>query len=261
MNTKQERILRGYWSIFIILSIIFTIAPVSAQSNIQNSALSFESLLEADRNVTLTARTTGIIKKIRIKEGKQVSTGDTMIVLEDDAELAEYKRAKARLEYAKTTFAADKKLFDKEAISHIKYLDGKLKYVEAEAVMKRAELNLKKTRIIAPFDGVVTINEQSIEVGHLVPVNSPICSVVKFEPLKIIIYLPEQHSDRFNIGAKAEITSRYKNYLRAEAVVVEKSPVIDPASSTIKLKLVVQSNPGGLIPGMHVIVVLMPAPY
>ena len=253
VNMKQGKTLLGCLGLLVILNVFFSPVPVSAQEG----ALSFESLLEAARDVTLTARTTGIIKEVRIKEGKQVSSGEVLVIMEDDEEQAEYKRAKARLEYTEAAFDADKKLYDKEAISRIKYLESQSRLTEAEAAMKRAELNLKKTRITAPFNGVVTV-KKSVEAGQLVNINSDVCSVVKFEPLKIIIYIPEQYSSRFDIGSKAEITSKYNKNLRAEAVVTEKSPVIDPASSTSKLKLVVQSNPGGFVPGMHVTVVLRP---
>ncbi len=248
-----------YSGIFTVWFIITALAviPISAQVNVvksDNFALTFESLLKADRDVTLTARMTGVIKKVKIKEGEHVAEGDTLLVIEDEEAQAEYNRAKANMEYAQKAFEWDHRLFDKEAITERKYLESKIRYAEAEASMKRAELQLKQTKIIAPFNGIAVIREQSIEVGQLLTINTPIFSVVKFEPLKTILYIPEQYFNHFHIGTTAKISSRYNKNIQAEAVVVEKSPVIDPASSTNKLILIMKRNPEKLVPGMQVIV-------
>jgi len=245
------------WFIYAALLSI-PLSSKSTAAQIDGSVLTFESLLKAGQEVILTARTTGVIKKINVKEGDRVNAGDTLLVLEDEEALAQYHQAKARLEYIRKSSEWDKKLFDKEAISERQYLESKTQYVETEAAMKRAELELKRTRIIAPFEGIVIIRQQPIEVSQLLAVNTPVFSVIKFEPLTTTVYIPEQYINRFRVGTKAEIRSRYNRNLRAEGEVVEKSPVIDPASSTNKLKLIVKGNPGGLIPGMQVVVTFFP---
>lgn len=243
------------------INVTFTPALLWAQSGAArpgDAGLTFESLLEANREVILTARVTGIIKEIKVQEGEEVSEGDTLLILEDDEAWAQFKMARVRLEYAQKAFNGDSMLFTKEAISERRYLESKMQYAEAEAAMKLQDLQLRHTRFIAPFSGIVLTKEPTLGVGKLMRANTQVYSVLKFNPLKMVVYVSEQYSGKFKVGTKAEIRSMYNDNLRASAVVVAKSPVIDPSSGTNKISLTVNGNPGRLIPGMQVVVVLSP---
>ena len=113
---------------------------------------------------------------------------------------------------------------------------------------------LRKTRIIAPYSGVTIESDQTIVAGQLLQTNDPVCILVKFQPLKATIYIPETNVQDIKIGATAIIHSRYQQQMKAEATVVEKSPVIDPASGTNKLKLALKGSAAGFLPGMQVTV-------
>ncbi len=241
----------------IFLPVLF-VTSAFGQTAGDGSSLNFDSILDANRMVTLTARTTGIIKKVYVKEGERVNKGKILLRLEDDEAAAGYEKAKAKLDYAEKTLKWDKMLFEKEALSERRYFESGIKHKEAVAAFKQAEHRQKQTRLTAPFDGIIIIENKFLEQGLLIITNTPVLSIVDFDPLSTTIYVPEQHFHLFQIGSKAEIRSRYNDELKAKAEVVEKSPVIDPASSTNKIKLILQGSSNGLIPGMHVIVSFTP---
>ncbi len=58
----------------------------------------------------------------------------------------------------------------------------------AQANVKQAELNLKRTRVVAPFDCYV--RSEQLEIGQFVNVGSPVAVVVGTEDLEIVVPLP-----------------------------------------------------------------------
>jgi membrane fusion protein, multidrug efflux system len=221
---------------------------------IAQSGQQFESLLEADKTVELTTRTMGIVSAVTLREGGRVSEGDILLQLNDDDVLAQTKQAESRYEFAQKSFEWDERLFQQEAISERQYLESKTRLIDAETALHNARSALEKTRVVAPFSGVTVNPEQPVVVGQLLPPNAPVCTLIKFNPLKAVIYIPEPNIQNIAMGTRAVVQSRHHQHLQANAVVVEKSPIIDPASGTNKVKLAIQGNAAGFLPGMQVTV-------
>ncbi len=67
---------------------------------------------EADKKVTITARTGGILTELRVKRGQQVKKGEIIAVLSDDAREAQVAQATALFNQRKTELEARRKLIE-----------------------------------------------------------------------------------------------------------------------------------------------------
>ena len=88
----------------------------------------------------------------------------------------------------------------------------------AKARLDRAELDLSRTVIRAPFDGVVT-NKQ-VQVGERVAAGAPLMIVVPVASVYVDANFKESQFERLRIGQSAELTSDYQEDRQLQAAIM-----------------------------------------
>jgi len=76
---------------------------------------------------------------------------------------------------------------------------------QAEAALATLDALLAKTRLLAPFDGVVTVRHR--EPGEIVAPGAPVVTLMNPEDRWVRIYVPENRLGRVALGQPAEIVS------------------------------------------------------
>jgi RND family efflux transporter MFP subunit len=97
------------------------------------------------------------------------------------------------------------------------------------------------TKIIAPFDGVIT--RKLADVGDLATPGRPLLELDDPKALRFEADLPEGLIARVQLGAKLEVRAATRD-AAIHAVVGEIAPVADPASRTFNVKLDLPANTG-----------------
>ena len=95
---------------------------------------------------------------------------------------------------------------DKEDIK-IKF-ESTLANLEAQisnvkSVLKNIKLDIDKTSIKAPFDGI--ISEKMVEETEFISLGTPLFTIIDLDPIKIEGYLSEFDVNKVNVGTKAVI--------------------------------------------------------
>ena len=73
---------------------LFRVAVTPAKLEPHNPTLTLSGRTEADRKVTVAARTGGVLTELRVKRGQHVAADEIIAVLSDDARLAQVAQAK-----------------------------------------------------------------------------------------------------------------------------------------------------------------------
>lgn len=140
--------------------------------------------------VELRSRVSGYLEKIFFKEGQIVKAGDLLFVIDPrpyEASLAaakaSVKEVEARLLLAKTNLERAKDLLKSNAISKEIYdtresdvLSTEASLLNAQALLKEAELNLEYTHIRAPISGKVS--QRMVDPGNLITVNTTVLTTI-----------------------------------------------------------------------------------
>jgi membrane fusion protein, multidrug efflux system len=74
---------------------LFRVAVIETFAVPHSRKLTISGRTEADKHVTLTARTGGILTELRVKRGMWVKEGDVIAVLSDDARAAQVAQAES----------------------------------------------------------------------------------------------------------------------------------------------------------------------
>jgi RND family efflux transporter MFP subunit len=229
-----------------------------------------------EHQVEITAQRDGFLSKVLFDAPTRVKAG-TILARLDDQQLSanlEAARAKSRsieadlknwqseAEVLKADYGRQQNLWklgltSQEQLEHAKYkaesdqwdiLRVRETLNTAHQEERSLELELAKTKITAPFDGLVA--RRYVREGQSVNKGDRLFWVTAEAPLLMRFTLPERYFGRVHRQQQFEIMSPNvpgeKHLARAKEV----SPVIDPSSGTFEVLVELIGAPGSLHPGM-----------
>ena len=204
--------------------------------------------LEAAEEASVVAKVGGTVSAIYAEEGRQVRAGEALAQLDDtelryDAEEAQANFEKKQQEFSRSQALYDRKLISTDAFDAVKYDLAVLK-----ATYDIAKLNLDRTVIRSPIDGVVA--KRLIKVGNTLTPNQAVYVVTDFDPLLAVLYVPENALARIRPGQPAALNADALAGRTFTGKVARLSPVVDPQTGTFKVTVEVAHSERGLAPGM-----------
>lgn len=174
--------------------------------------------LSAHEEATVAAQVSGQIEKNRVDLGDRVTAGQELALIDTTSYEALTHQSAAQLAKAAAAAAsAERSLkrvqdLQKDSIASASDLDqavaesGKTQadVKAAEATDAIARLNLDRSRVKAPFDGAVA--QRIASVGDYVAIGTPIAKLVKTDPLRLRLEVPERESVAVRVGQSVRIT-------------------------------------------------------
>jgi len=163
------------------------VKELTAQDYVQTIILNGRS--RANTSVTLRAEIDGKILSLGAKEGETVEKGQEIAVVDPEDRAERVGEAKSLLARRQIEYNAAKSLETRGFNSKIALAEAANNLDIAKTALKRAQDDLSKTRIVAPFDGVLT--QRMIERGDYVRLGDSVITLVNLDPIEIIGYVSE----------------------------------------------------------------------
>jgi len=229
-----------------------------------------------ENQLDVSAQREGVITRVLADVGRHVRRGEALALLDDRQTAADRDAARAKVksleadvkgwEYETKVLEADldrdeqmmkAQLITQQQLEHARYKVEADKFetersrqnlINAQASLQSLQLELEKTRVTAPFDGVVA--RRYVRAGQKVAVGDRIFWVTAVAPLRIRFTLPERFAGHLQMGDSLAITSADVPSELHDAKIISVSPVVDPASGTIEAVAEVVGSSGALRPGM-----------
>jgi membrane fusion protein, multidrug efflux system len=238
--------------------------------------LTFSGPLIVEHQVDVTTQRDGIVATIFVDAGRRARSG-TLLAALDGRQLTanlEAARAKSRsiqadlknweseAEVLKADYGRAQRLWDlgltsEEQLQHAKYKaesdQWDIQRVReqlntAKEDERSLELELEKTRITAPFDGLVA--RRYVRAGQAVSKGERMFWVTAEAPLLMRFTLPERFLERLKTGQLLQVRSPNVPQEEHTAKIKQVSLVVDPASGTIEVLVELLGQQGSLRPGM-----------
>ena len=177
------------------------------------------------------------------------------------------RQARALLEEAKTNRDRQAALFDqgivarslldsaesayKVAVSRFEDAVEEVQIRQALVVQRRTEMALARqqlddTAIHAPFDGA--IQEKRASIGEYLGAGAPLATVVRMNPLRLRVEVPEREAQQIRIGQSVRVTTEGDPNVYLGRI-ARLSPVITPQTRMLIVEAEV-ANEGSLRPGL-----------
>jgi membrane fusion protein (multidrug efflux system) len=204
--------------------------------------------VEAAERVKLTAEIDQIARELPFEEGRVIRKGQVIAVLNDSELRAEARRAEALRNQARVTAERFEQL-TKERIASSQDLDNARAALQvANANVGLAHARLAKTRIVAPFSGVV--GSRMVSPGVYLRAGDTITELARIDTVKVVFAVPERYLADLRRGAQVTVTTVAfpgKEFVGTVNVV---DPILDPTTRTARLTAVIPNPRGELRPGM-----------
>jgi multidrug efflux system membrane fusion protein len=145
---------------------------------------------QASRTVRLKAEIGGLVERLEKQEGDAAAQGDILAVLEVRDRAARVAEARERADQRRIEYDAARKLEDKGFNSKVRRAQALADLESARAALKQAEIELEKTKIKAPFDGIVS--DQAVEAGGYLAEGDPLFTIVDLDPVELTGFVSER---------------------------------------------------------------------
>jgi RND family efflux transporter MFP subunit len=231
------------------------------------------------KNVDLVARVQGFVQSIDYQDGAFVKEGATLFTIEPETYKLKLEQsqaaeagAQASVKQAEADYKRQADLVARQAVSQAT-LDtstsnrdnAQANLQQAQANTRIAEVNYGYTKVVAPFDGIVSAH--LISVGELVGAASPtqLATIVAFDPIYVNFNVNEQDVLRIREEARRRgMTSNELKQLPIEVGLQTESgyphkgkldyasPTINASTGTLAVRGVLPNADRVLLPGYYV---------
>jgi len=202
--------------------------------------------LEAEKEAEILARITGVIESLGCEEGDIVPKGQPLLQIE----AGEYRLRLQQAEASKASLLDKhnrmKGMFEQQLVSAQEFETTSNDLKSAEAAEELARLDLSYTTVRAPFTGRIV--RRLVDVGQNVSAGTALFVVSDFDPLLAVVHVPSKEFKKLQPNQPVLLVLD-SNKERLEGRIKLVSPVIDPASGTIKVTIEIPSYPQGTRPG------------
>ena len=147
--------------------------------------ISLKGSTEPDREVTVRSETMGTVIAASVKEGQAVGRNTVLCGLDVESRNARIAEAEAAVASARLDYDAQSQLEEKGWTTSNRAAATKAALDGAEAALAAAKIELGKTRITAPFNGV--FESRMAELGDFLSVGAPCGRVVDLDPIIVAV--------------------------------------------------------------------------
>ncbi|MBL8688192.1 MAG: efflux RND transporter periplasmic adaptor subunit [Rhodospirillaceae bacterium] len=200
----------------------------------------------ASRKVEIKAETMGKVIEIGADRGARVKKGQLIAKLATDDRQARLEEAQALVRQRQLDFEGGKQLAEKGYRPELKIAEARAALEAAKAMLARIELDIQRTQIRAPFDGV--LDQRSVEIGDYVRDGVVIATVVDLAPAVVMAQISEREVGQIRIGQVG--SARLVTGGSVEGMVRYIGAVSDAATRTFRVELEVPNPDGRIVEGV-----------
>lgn len=236
------------------------LAPVSEELPLTGS-------ITTQRQSRLSPEVAGLVAKLHVDEGDEVSRGDVLLELDRDiaqieagSVAAQVAEARARLKEALRQQDEAARLVEKKHIPPTRHEAAQAVVAMDSAALERLKKELERQRellrrhsVSAPFAGVIT--RKMVEEGEWVNIDTPLFQLTEIDRLRVNVPVPQFHFADVQVGAPVRVVFDAYPGREFPAKVTMKVPLSSEAARTFPVRIDLDNRARLFAPGMSARVV------
>ena len=203
---------------------------------------------EAKRNVQVTAEISGQIVNRSVERGQQVRRGQLLCEIATDDRAMAVEEAQAALEQAEIENEGSLELAARGLLSEVAIAASAARREAAEAHLGRQKLNLARTQITAPFDGVV--EDLHLDEGDYAMPGDACATLIDLDPMLVAAQVTEEQVEYLRLGSLVKGSTRIGRPLEGELSFIGNQS--DPVTRTYTVEITVDNENYSLRSGLTV---------
>ena len=216
----------------------------------QNMADKFEAVgtIEAIEGVTIVSEIDASVTSLPFDEGSFINKGDLIAKLDDSQLSAEVSRTEALYIQGKASYKRVKSIVDQNAGAPQDLDDALANLKVAEANYELAKARLNKTRIVAPFDGI--IGTRKVSVGAFLRTGQEITELANLNEIRVSFSAPERFLAQLKRNAAVTVSSGVFPGYEVNGKIMAIEPILDAETRNVNVVARVKNPEQKFRPGM-----------
>lgn len=229
------------------------ITAIDAKKDYFEHKVEVRGSIESRKNVTIGSEVPGKVEKILVKEGQQVTKGQTLLTLDASIIRNNIAELKTALELAKTVYERQSNLWKKNIGTEIQYLQSKNNYESLERKLATANSQLDQAIIRAPFSG--SLDRVIAKEGEITQPGMPLLRLVNPKDVYIRSDISERFIGVFSKGDEVEVYFPVQDK-KMVSKITSVGQVINSQNRTFEVEIEVPFGFGSVRPNQVVVLKL-----
>lgn len=208
----------------------------------------FSGQLDAEQSVTVRSEVEGVIAAVDFEQGQTVKQGDVLFRLRDAEQAAKLREAEAKRDLAHARWQRAEQLRQRDASSEAQHDAARAEWQVARARADLARVAFERTRIRAPFDGVV--GQRYVDVGARVDSERDLVRIDSVDRLQLTFAISDEGLPFAKPGMQVRAWVRPYPGEKFPGEVFFVSPSLDPSNRRIWVKAWIDNRDRRLAPGL-----------
>lgn len=197
------------------------------------TTVSVRGRTRADRHVPVRAEASGQVTATPVPRGGRVEQGDLLCRLEVNGRDTDLQEAVSQEEQARMEYEAQLELQERGLQGRVAIAQRKAALDAATAAVARARLALERTRIRAPFSGIM--ESRAVEAGDYLDTGGECATVLDDAPMLVTGMVPEHQIGKLDQGAA--VAGRLITGEPIQGTVTYLSRVADPVARSYRIEV------------------------
>ncbi|MDO9520194.1 MAG: efflux RND transporter periplasmic adaptor subunit [Pseudohongiella sp.] len=180
----------------------FTVRTSRIQESTYTETVNVRGVTRAFRHVEILSEAAGRVVATPVARGARVNRGDVLCEIAVDNREVELQEARSREIQSRLEYEGSLGLRERNLVSEISVAQLKSTLDAATAAVGRAELALNRTKVRAPFSGI--LETRAVEVGDYLNMGAQCGSLLDDQPMLLIGQVPEQNVSKLILGNPVE---------------------------------------------------------
>jgi len=220
----------------LALGLVALASAVSAQD--QGGATPLSCLLVPVHSSNLGSERSGIVADVLVQRADYVQAGQLLVQLDDGLAASDLELAKITRDALAAKIARSEPLVTSNMIPRDEFVQMQTDFAIAAAQAKRAEMQVRRAKILAPFAGY--ISRTFVEKGELIG-NEPLVQLIDTRLLNAELVFTSEAFGRFKIGDKMQIAVDLVNQT-VTGKVMAVDPFLDASSNTFSVTIEIDNS-------------------
>ncbi|MBS0236300.1 MAG: efflux RND transporter periplasmic adaptor subunit [Proteobacteria bacterium] len=202
--------------------------------------ITISATTEAEKQVPLKVEIDAKVIEVVAKEGQYLKAGDPIVNLEVQNRKESLAQTEAAFKRAQIEYNASLALYDKQLASNADKALALANFKEAESAYKRAQLEMKRTIIRAPFNGIIDrIEVKAGDYMQAIQGTSVVGTFITKGTIIAVGYVPEKDIGQLSDGESVQLLRNGSEPITGKLHFI--SRIANPATRTFRVDVWAQS--------------------
>lgn len=208
----------------------------------------------AFQSAVIKSQVAGPVRIVPVRENSPIGLGGVLVEIDPTEARLNLDEARARLEKAQAEFRVqtigDDRITD-PVVKAEREKAARLKagIDEADIAVRKAQLNLERTRVLAPFAGRVA--SVKIVAGQQVSQGEELLTVLDIDPIKVEVQVLESEIGYLAAGRGAKVSFAAFPGETFNGRISTINPLVDEKTRAAKVTILVSNRQGRILPGFY----------